>query len=70
MSSAAVELLRGLLVEGWTIDYVRVSEPHASAILASGLLQADAVLAPEPGDEAGRIVVVTPEATFDAVVPV
>ena len=67
--SAAVEMLRALLAEGWVIDYVRVAEPHASAIVNEGLLALDQVLPLEPGDTAERIVIVTPDATWQAVVP-
>ena len=62
-------MLRALLAEGWDIDYVRVSDPHAAAILNEGLLALDQVLPMEPGDTADRIVIVTPGATWQAVVP-
>lgn len=66
MSSAAVEMLRALLAEGWDIDYVRVSDPHAAAILHEGLLTADQIQAELLP---GRIVLYTVDGVmFDAVI--
>ena len=67
--SAAVEHIRGLLVDGILVEAVRLDEPHLSLMVASALLPAEYIGPLLPGDIAGRMVVSTPDGEYTAVVP-
>lgn len=67
--SAAVEHIRGLLVDGVLVEAVRLDEPHLSLMLASGLLPAEYVGPLLPGDFAERMVVTTPDGEYTTVIP-
>jgi hypothetical protein len=67
--SAAVEHIRGLLVDGIIVEAVRLDEPHLSLMLASTLLPAEYIGPLLPGDIAGRMVVQTPDGDYSTVIP-
>jgi hypothetical protein len=67
--SAAVEHIRGLLVDGILVEAVRLDEPHLSLMVASGLLPAEYIGPLLPGDIAGRMVVSTPDGSYSTVIP-
>lgn len=69
MSSAAVEHIRGLLVDGFLVESVRLDEPHLSLMVASGLLPVEYIGPLLPGDIAGRMVVTTPDGDYTTVIP-
>ena len=69
MSSAAVEHIRAVLAEGVTVEAVRLEEPHLSALVASGLLDAGRIHTLDAGDTAGRMVVTTPDGEYQTVLP-
>lgn len=69
MSSAAVEHIRGLLVDGILVEAVRLNEPHLSLMVASALLPAEYIGPLLPGDIAGRMVVQTPDGDYSTVIP-
>jgi hypothetical protein len=69
VSSAAVEHIRGLLVDGVLVEAVRLDDPHLSLVLASGLLPAEYIGPLLPGDPAGRMVVSTPDGFYSTVIP-
>jgi hypothetical protein len=67
--SAAVEHIRGLLVDGIFVEAVRLAEPHLSLMVASGLLPDEYIGPLLPGDIAGRMVVSTPDGSYSTVIP-
>ena len=67
--SAAVEHIRAVLAESVTVEAVRLEEPHLSALVASGLLDAGRIHTLDAGDIAGRMVVSTPDGDYTTVLP-
>lgn len=67
--SAAVECIRAMLSDGVTVKDVRLEEPHLSAMVASGLLDAGRIHTLDVGDMPGRMVVITPDTVYLTVLP-
>ena len=64
--TAAVEWVRAMLADGWTVDYVEVPDTVGAALVEAGLLTPEQI---RPERTAGRIYLTTTDAVeWDAII--
>lgn len=64
--TAAVEWVRAMLTDGWTVDYVEVPDAVGAALVEAGLLTPEQI---RPERASGRVYLTTTDAVeWDAII--